>query len=326
MNKCNEDFIKRRGINLSNIDSTIYDIEDINEIVAKFDVQGQNVSKNVSVAQILGIYNRDDHISGSYPEVLDSFFDYQGDGYHTRSLSMLEYDEENVINGLMSSFKEEPMVLIEGESNKYLIMSNGMHRFLCMRLLYLSAKSKCKNELELSELIKKYTIPVEVVQIDYIKTYCKYLINLFQPINAMGKHYFSIEEIECMGGMKKYRLKQRLGWDNIVITYLYEEDMELLLESYIGLDNEYDDNFKKTGRSILTKFNNEKLILTDEELIAFTKEIIQNSKKKTPELLSRLKALTQRYDSFNEFLKTYFMDIFDFDKEEIKEDDSVKTV
>ena len=48
-----------------------------------------------------------------------------------------------------------------------------------MRILYLTTKSKYQNEEELNKLIKKYAIPVRVSKIDYIKTYCKYLIDLF---------------------------------------------------------------------------------------------------------------------------------------------------
>lgn len=324
MNRCNEYFIKQRSIDFSRIDSNVYDINEINEIVEKYEVQGKTVLKNVSLAQIYGIYKRDSSIFGSFPEVLDSFFDANGSGYHSRSVSMLKYNEENIISGLAHSFQREPIVLIEVDNDNYLVFTNGNHRFLIMRILYLNAKSKCNSKAELEELNRRYSIPVEVVPVDLLKTYCKYLIDLFQPISTMNRYYSSIEEIDVIDGKRMYQLKESTGWDSFVFRYYNEDEIELLLSSYCSLESEYDSNYKKTGRSILIKCNQEKYVLTDEELILLTREIIINSDKKTPDVFDRLRAQAQKYDSFNEFLKKHFIDLLDFQKEEVK-DGSFKT-
>lgn len=323
MNKCNEEFMKRNEIDFSGIDTTIYDIEDINEIVGKYEIQGQRISEEVSIENILGLYN-EKGLPHSFPEILDSFFDENGDGYHSRSVGMLQYDENNVIDRLNSSFRLEPMVLIECDMCKFMIFTNGMHRFIVMRMLYLSAKSKCQNEIELNKLIEKYTIPVEVVKVDFVKTYCKYLIDLFQPVSCMGEYYANIEKTIDENGKERYELTKIKGYGKYEIIYLSKEDMGMLLKSYTKLENEYDNNFKRTGRCILKEFSGVKHILTDDELILFTRRIINESGKSKKELFELLRIQSEKYESFNQFLKMYFNDMIDYGIGEDVEYGSIK--
>ena len=42
------------------------------------------------------------------------------------------------------SFQREPIKTLEAD-NKHVILTNGMHRFIVLRLLYLNERSKCSN-------------------------------------------------------------------------------------------------------------------------------------------------------------------------------------
>lgn len=312
MNDCNKKFIEKNSIDISQIDENIYDGRSVNEIISKYEIQGESINEDVSVENMIGIYSISNSIPRFFPYALDSFFCEGGDGYHSRAISMLEYDDVNVINGLQRSFREEPMGLIEFDTNKYLVFTNGMHRFMVMRLLYLSAKCRCNSDEEKDELQKRYTIPVKTTKIDFIKTYCKYLINMFQPISCMDEFYTKVEKTTNFKGEEMYCLHKYIHFDQTKQIYETSERMEQYLNSYVHLGNEYDSNYSKTGRSVLKNFKGESTILSDEELILFTKNMILKSNRFTANAIDQLKEQTLKYKSFNEFMQSYFKDILDF--------------
>lgn len=322
MHKCNEKFLKRHNLISVNGLSIDWNISDINEIVAKYEMQGNSEKRQVSIANVYGIHDKMDEINYDFPEILDYFFDEHGDGYHSRAVGMLEYNEDNVIASLENSFRIEPMVLIEVDHNKYMVLTNGIHRFIVLKSIYMSAKRKCQNKGEIAELNKKFTIPVEVIKLDYIKTYCKYLIDMFQPVKCMNAYFTRLDEHIHDDGTKSYELEKRIGWNQRVVYELSEQEMDAICHSYIGLENEYD-NYKLTGRSKLISFNRESTILNDEELIQFTKKIIIESKKNKEEIFDLLRCQANIYPSFKDFLQLYFRDIINLELEEIQ-DDSVE--
>jgi hypothetical protein len=57
------------------MDSAIYNTYDINEIVAKYEVQGKRIWTQVSIENIYGMYLFKDSIPRTFPEVFDHFFD-----------------------------------------------------------------------------------------------------------------------------------------------------------------------------------------------------------------------------------------------------------
>ena len=115
MNKCNEDFIKRENIDFSKIDTTIYDTKDINEIIKKYRVYGDCVNELISLEQILGTETEKHDKKSDFPEILDLYFDEQSYGYQSRAVSMLEYNENNVIDGLSPSFQYQPIKIMESD-------------------------------------------------------------------------------------------------------------------------------------------------------------------------------------------------------------------
>lgn len=318
MNECNEKFLKDNNMFFAGLsaESVLKDAFDINPITARYEVLGRGMSKNVSVANIYGINRRMSSIPGRFPEILDAFFNRGGDNYHSRSVTMLDYNENNVIEGLNRSFFREPIILMESDKEQYLVLTNGMHRFVVLRSLYLSAKSKCKSLEEIDALNQRFIIPVKVVPIDLTKSYCKYLIDLFQPASCMGEYIDQINEFKDENGTQMYQLDKSVGYGRVVSKCITSEEMDDYIQSYTDLGVEYDEEYKPTGRCKLQKFNGEIEFLNDEELIDMTRQIIIDSKKNTSELINRLKEQASEYESFNEFLQKYFGDILDIEKRE----------
>lgn len=314
MNKCNEEFIKKHNIDLSSIDTKIYTFMDINPILHKYEVQGQRYNTNILVNDLVGFYEQRD-ISLQFPEVLDDLFDELGDGYHSRSVGLLSYDKAKLFDVLTISFQKEPISTLEVDNGKHVILTNGMHRFVILRLLYLNERSICSID-SLDQLNQMYTIPVQTTKVDLTKTYCKYLIDIFSPASIIGK-YFSNIELEN----DYYFLNEIKGWNRKVLVTLNEEEYQEYLESVISLGNEYDDNYNPTGRCELKKFNGEKMLLTDEELIEFTRNVIINSKRNNEELFENI----NKYPSFKKFINTYFSDLFDLERGAILNDSVSKS-
>ncbi len=327
MKLCNEAFLKKIAIKLNEIDDRIYFVKDINYIFDKYGIQGDSQEELIYIENLVGFYNDDEITSTSLSETLDCFFDSTGDSYHSRAVEMLNYDEHNVIEGLNQSFKEEPIKTLKVDYDKHIILSNGMHRFMVLRILYLKAKSKCKTSEELNELNEKFIIPVNATVIDSVKTYCKYLINLFQPAQIMDQYFESLgKEVEIYtenGIEKAYQLEIIKGWNDKTPIYLSEEQYKDYYVSVKRLSNEYDDKGRKTGRCEIVFFNDRKIYLTDDELIEFTKKVIYSCKNLELKLTSKLTNFDFAYayeniESFRLFMQTHFSDILKFDDLGIK--------
>lgn len=318
MNKCNKDFLDSINMDYTKIDRKLYKRIDLNEIVSKYEIQGDTIHDIVSLENIYGIYS-DDFLAKDLLDALDDCFDYVGDPYHTRAVDMLRYDETNVIDKLSLSFIREPISLIEVDVNKHLILTNGIHRFLVLRLIYLNEKSKCKTSDDLEKLKKKFSIPVKKTKVDLLKTYCKFLIDIFQPVNCMNKYYDNIEEKKDGNNETYYVLTELVRWNSTKEINLTSEEMNDYLNSDVNISNDYDENNKKNGKCIIRKFNGEKLVLNDNELINYTKGIILNSKKNIQNILSILNELSDKYESFKKFIQIYFNDVITLKQEEILE-------
>lgn len=302
MNKCNEEFIKKHNIDLSGIDTRIYTLKDINPILHKYEVQGKKYDTNISMNDLIGFYEKR-NVSLKFPDVLDDFFDELGDGYHSRSVGLLSFELDELFNILFTSFEVEPIKTLEAD-NKHVILTNGMHRFIILRLLYLNERSKCSNN-DLDNLNQKYTIPVQTTQVDLIKTYCKYLIDIFNPASIMGRYFSNIEKENYY-----YFLTEIKGWNRKELVTLNEEEYQDYLDSVVSLSNEYDEYYNPTGKCELKKFDGEKMILTDQELIEFTRNVIINSKRNNDELFENI----NKYPSFKKFINNYFSDLFDLER------------
>jgi len=212
MNKENLEFLIRNGIIVDelekSIDCHIYSSEEENPIIARYGFQKPYKSGYVSISRIIGYDTGFRNISSNILQSMDAFFDAKGDGYHSRSIGMLQYTKENIIENLIKSFEREPITVIETGEGNYTILSNGLHRYTLLRILYLSEISKTNENRE--EIDGKYTIPVKITEIDLEKTYCKYLLINFQLHHAQDVY---IQDV-CTHYDEKY-----LPTGNVEIRY-----------------------------------------------------------------------------------------------------------
>lgn len=183
MKKCNEEFLRRNGINPEEIskkvDCTMNSQELINPIVADCGFFREKGIGQVSVVDIVGIFSDTRRNAGkTIFENMDDLFDTEGDGYHSRSVGMLEYDANNIIDKLGYSFNFEPITVCEtGEDNQYTIYINGLHRFTVLKALCLKELADANgDEQKIEEIKNKYIIPAEITEVDLEQTYCKYLL------------------------------------------------------------------------------------------------------------------------------------------------------
>ena len=63
MNDCNKKFIEKNSIDISQIDENIYDGRSVNEIISKYEIQGESINEDVSVENMIGIYSISNSIS-----------------------------------------------------------------------------------------------------------------------------------------------------------------------------------------------------------------------------------------------------------------------
>ena len=180
MNECNEKFLERNGIDpqeiASKVDCKVYSPREINLIIDGSEMRGKTIIKNVSVADIVGITCKNG-INNIF-DTLDDYFDKNGDGYHIRSVGMLEYSKDNILDNLRISFEKEPIQVKETGEGTYIIFKNGLHRFTLLRILYLKELADANGDKEkIDKLKEKYTIPVRTTKINIDKTYCKYILN-----------------------------------------------------------------------------------------------------------------------------------------------------
>lgn len=285
MNECNKRFLERNGIVIEDIctriDCHIHSRDEENPIIAQYNFQTNDEREMVSVADIVGYDTFERSQDTNIFLSMDRFFDEKGKPYSTRSLGMLEYDKENIIENLRQSFRDEPISLIETGEGTYAVLSNGLHRYTLLRILYLSEAVQANgNREKLAELAKKYTIPADVTGIDFDKTYCKYLL----------KH-ITTEDQE---------------WN---ITDIYTE---------------YDRNYRATGNCVITYGNGETEVLTNEELLALTKERVFEDEH-FKDNYQTLQKMYNKYPSFALFIDEEFSDIIPLQREELSKEGTNKT-
>ena len=178
-NKTVNNFLNEKNIDSSFIENNekavCYNKRDINFIVSKYGMYKSKNVQRVCIDDVVGKYR------GKTQKVLNELnelFNEEAESYKKRSVSMLKYDSEEVINCLKESFVAEPIELKEIKKGKYIIGNNGMHRVNLLRVHYFNELKKCNSSEQIKDLKRKYTIDVNVEMLDVIKTYSRYLISL----------------------------------------------------------------------------------------------------------------------------------------------------
>lgn len=174
-------FFYSNGLSLddiSEITENIIEPKEVDSIAEHVSIYSEEMKDKVSIANIYGYAHpktKDLFIS------INDFFDETKDGYYTRSIGMLSYKYDTIMQGLSRAFIVEPMKLKEIKEGEYFIGANGMHRFTILRIMYLIEKSRISSQESYEKIKEKYTIPVITKRLDIVKTYCVYLLRLFDP-------------------------------------------------------------------------------------------------------------------------------------------------
>lgn len=194
-------FIEKNEINtdyfMRNKKANFFSKYDINPIVARYGIYKNETKLKISVENIIGKSREDtDNILCE----LNLLFDENAGMYQKRSISMLEYSKDNIVENLQDSFYNEPIRLMEIKKEKYIIKDDGMHRSCLLKAHFLNEVEKSSNnEIEIYKMREKYTIPVLAEKIDTIKTYSAYLIHLFDKNikveNELDKNYKKTEKV-----------------------------------------------------------------------------------------------------------------------------------
>ena len=148
--------------------------------------------KTIPLSKLVGCSEK--NLNGlSLFENFHHFFDSnQKDGYHTRGLSLLDLNKEEILEKLKSSFLEEPIKTICIQ-NQYYINNNGLHRFMLLKLLY---RIEMYQRVPIEELEQKYQIKVINQDLNLLKTFSTFLGNSFQPPILLKEDRTEIDWIE----------------------------------------------------------------------------------------------------------------------------------
>ena len=202
-----------------NVDVRTQELLDQSIIMANYyilkDIQYE---RNVSIGDIYGFAFE----KGNIYKMLNYFFDVEGDDYLCRSCHQLSKSSNMMLQS--KSFTIEPMVLIclRQTNDMYFIFLNGRHRFLALKSLYL--KELADNFETVDTIKEKYTVPASVYDIDMVKTFCNFIIQVCQ------KGYIA--------NISSYDMKNILA-ENFILT---EEDLlEYTKELYYDNSSIFDE-------------------------------------------------------------------------------------
>ncbi|MDD3896057.1 MAG: hypothetical protein PHP49_03415 [Bacilli bacterium] len=160
-----------------NDNSRISSTKELNKIIADYGIHDSEKDEEVSVADIIG-YNFFENQNKNIFYAINDFFKSNGSRYQQRSIELLNYSSDEIMNKLGPSFKEQPICIEELPGNKYLISSNGLHRYMILRIHFLKESNGLdKDSKEYMELKTKYKIPVRLKKVNLIKTYANYLLS-----------------------------------------------------------------------------------------------------------------------------------------------------
>ena len=203
-------FLKKNELDYTFVDNNknaiCYNKREINLIVSKYGMYKNKIVKKVCIDRIIG---KDRGKSQNILNELNDLFDESGEGYKKRSVSMLDYDSDEIVTKLKNSFFTEMIELKEIGQEKYIIGNNGMHRVNLLRMHYFNELNKCSNDKEIDNLKKKYIIDVAVENLDIVKTYSRYLISLINSDmtieDEIDESYLKTENIVLYDENNKYK-------------------------------------------------------------------------------------------------------------------------
>lgn len=169
-------------LNKNNNHQSTYDINPIIRNYGIFDYVDEKIE--VSIADLIGhdaINNCGGYKGKNILYTFENFFKKNSDSYHTRALGLLEYRTgEELLEELEKRHDTVDMKVNQIENGKYVVSSNGLHRFTVLRFHYLLDCMRNKKSKE--ELHELYKIPVNLINTtNFKKTYCNYLLQKANP-------------------------------------------------------------------------------------------------------------------------------------------------
>ena len=202
MNKTIQEFLEKNNIDYPALQQEgllkVKSASDVNYIIARNRIFKNSYKKTrISIADILGYEYKFQGLTGQdFIYNMSNFFDIEGSGYQARSISMLNYPTDEVVDKLKPSFSREPMKIIEADKGgKYVIGDNGLHRYHVLKAHFL--KEMFALSLDDKEgynaLKEKYTFVVSLCELDFTKTYSSYILKKIANFKGESIPYFSAE-------------------------------------------------------------------------------------------------------------------------------------
>ena len=230
------------------IESKVLSIKDINPLAYYYGIYKDYIYSKVSIADIVG--HQDSMINKN--NILDNLEQYfpknnneKENSYTARSAGMLEYTTYDIIPNLERSFTKEYILVTELDNNKLFIAENGLHRYHLLRILYLNEKLKNNTQVYTEFLKEKYTIPVKLKKLDFVKTYCHFLLhcleleNNFELIKERNSNYEETRNIVII-------------YNNQIKTFTDEEFINLIKNNTNLITNNTIPLIKKYYETILS--------------------------------------------------------------------------
>lgn len=190
---------------------------DVNPILSRFALyKNREDNKKVSIADVVGYNYNSQGLSNGLISNLSEFFDKDGDNYHSRSVSMLDIPQSEIMNELDYSFKREPMCLLEVDKGVYNIGDNGLHRFHILKTHYLDELSKLdtNDKNAVKKIKEKYSFNANVSEIDYLKSYSAFMLKLLDENLYLESHYDSNYELTGKSRLINYEKPE----EEIILT------------------------------------------------------------------------------------------------------------
>ncbi|MBQ8219265.1 MAG: hypothetical protein IJZ79_05875, partial [Bacilli bacterium] len=237
-------------------------------IISEYVISDGSEISYISVADIIG------HLKISGKNILstmNNFFDSKQNSYYTKSITMLDYNNgKEMIYGLehyvgqdgieRNIFLSEPMCVEEIKDGKFIITSNGLHRFTLLRIHYLNELLKSNSDI--SKLKEKYMIPVKIEKVNYFKTYSNYILSLLNDdisfiSNVSNQDRTMSDEMEiCFENQanKIVNKSQLMSLVKDTLDNVSEYDKKIILRRYktdIYFKNYLDDNFSEFVEGLL---------------------------------------------------------------------------
>lgn len=157
---------------------TIFSPNDINPILEKYFIQkGWDKVANIGIEYLVGICQETQ--SKSLVELLKVYYqDGESYDYFSRANGPLDYSPDEIRTILDKGLQNGSINVKELEKKRYLINSNGIHRFLMLKLAYLYEQQQGVEDIQ-----QKFSIPATIIKCDFIKSYCYFLLARYSGVD-----------------------------------------------------------------------------------------------------------------------------------------------